>query len=110
MIKKIINLLLGYSRSPSEFMARQIAERSIAEVCERVAGHTTGMSVSEARGYVRARATQIVLRETRIAIANSIDVELSEMANVARLATERLIPQVIRKTHSAAQEAPRVAA
>jgi hypothetical protein len=66
--------------------------------------------MSEARGHVRARATQIVLHETRLAIANSVDVELSAMAAIARQATERVIPQVIRKTHSTGQSAPRAAA
>ncbi len=110
MFKKIIRLLLG-NRSPNnEPLVRQIAEQCLAEVCQLVAGRMDGMTLAEARGYVRARSTQVVLRQARIAIANSTDVELSAMAGLARMATERLIPQVIRKTHGGAQHPPRIAA
>ena len=110
MITKIIRLLLGKSRSPAEPLIHQIVERSLAEVCQQVKGRLAEMSLSEARGYVRARATQIVLRETRLAIANSVEVDLSAMADLARQATERLIPQVIRQTYSAGQHPQRAAA
>ena len=110
MIKKFIQLLLGIPRTNTEPLVRQIAEQSLAEVCQLVEGRMAGMTLAEARGYVRARATQIVLRESRIAIAKSTDVEFAEMATVARQATERLISQVIRRTHTGSQKAARVAA
>jgi len=110
LIKKFIQLLLGNPRTNTEPLVRQIAEQSLAEICQLVEGRMTGMTLAEARGYVRARATQIVLRESRIAIAKSTDVEFAEMATVARQATERLISQVIRRTHSGAQQPARVAA
>lgn len=110
MIKKFIRLLLGQSRSNVEPLIHQIAEHSLAEVCLVVEGRLAGMSVAEARGYVRARATQIVMHEARLAIAKSTDVEFSSMADIVRQSTERLIPQVIRKLHAGAHHAPRVAA
>lgn len=115
LIKKFIRLLLGQSRlnqsrSNVEPLVRQIAEQSLAEVCQVVEGRLAGMSVAEARGYVRARATQIVMHEAHLAIAKSTNVEFSSMADIVRQSTERLIPQVIRKMHAGAQQAPRVAA
>jgi hypothetical protein len=50
------------------------------------------------------------MHEARLAIANSPDVEFTAMADVVRQATERLIPQVIRKLHVRAPRAARVAA
>jgi hypothetical protein len=110
LIKKFISLLLGQGRSNVEPLIRQIVEQSLSEVCRLVEGRMVGMSLAEARGYVRARATQIVMHETRLAIAKSSDVAFSSMADIVRQATERLIPQVIRKMHLANQQAPRVAA
>ena len=110
MIKKFIQFLLGNPRANTEPLVRQIAEQSLAEVCQLVEGRMAGMTLAEARGYVRARATQIVMRESRIAIAKSTDVEYAEMATVARQATERLISQVIRRMHTVAQQPARVAA
>ncbi len=110
MIKKFFSLLLGSARESAEPLVRQIAEQSLAEVCHQVDGRMTGMSLAEARGYVRARATQVIMRQARLAIANSADVEFTAMATVVRQATERLIPQVIRKSFVAAQRVPRIAA
>jgi hypothetical protein len=109
LIKKFIQLLLGHVRPVNEKLVRQIAEQSLAAVCEQAHGRLTGMTVAEARGYVRAKATQIVLRETRLTIANSSEADFCDMATIARQATERLIPQVIRKAHSS-QQARRIAA
>jgi hypothetical protein len=110
LIKKFIQLLLGNPRTITEPLVRQIAEQSLAEICQLVEGRMANMTLAEARGYVRARATQVVLRESRIAIAKSTDVEFAEMATVARQATERLISQVIRRTHTSAPHPARVAA
>ncbi len=110
MIKKLVSLLFGSARNPAEPLVRQIAEQSLAEVCHQVEGRLPGMSLAEARGYIRARASQIVMREARLAIANSVDVEFSAMADIVRQATERLVPQVIRRTYVATQRIPRVAA
>jgi hypothetical protein len=109
LIKKFIQMLLGQVRPINEKLVRQISEQSLAAVVEQAQGRLVGMTVAEARGYVRAKATQIVLRETRLAIANSSEVEFCDMATIARQATERLIPQVIRKAHNS-QQARRIAA
>jgi hypothetical protein len=109
LIKKFIQLLLGHVRPVNEKLVRLVAEQSLTEVFEQAQGRLTGMSIAEARGYVRAKATQIVLRQTRLAVANSAEADFCDMATIARQATERLIPQVIRKAHSS-QQARRIAA
>jgi hypothetical protein len=110
LIKEFLSLLLGKARYSAEPLVRQVAERSLPEVCHQIEGRLHGMSLAEARGYVRARATQIVMHETRLAIANSADANFSIMADVVRQATERLIPQVLRKVYVGDQRIPRVAA
>jgi transcriptional regulator of heat shock response len=110
LIKKLVSLLLGKVKTNAESLVRQIAEQSLAEVCHQVEGRLRAMSLSEARGYVRARASQVVMRETRLAIANSREVDFTAMPDIVRQATERLVPQVISRTYVAAHRAPRIAA
>jgi hypothetical protein len=110
LIKKLVSLLLGSIQNIAEPLVSQVAEQSLAEVCHQVEGRMQGMSLAEARGYIRARASQIVIREARLAIANSREVEFTAMADIVRQATERLVPQVIRRMYVATQRASRVAA
>lgn len=93
-----IKKLLGLRPSANlDAVVRQVTEDSLPEVCQQVVGRTGGMNFAEARGYVRARASRIVLRHARIVIARSAEVEVSELQTVARFATERLVPHVIRQ-------------
>lgn len=110
MFKRFISRLLGSVGNGAEPLIRQIADSSLAEVCRQVEGRLQDMSLAEARGYIRARATQIVMHEARLAIANSRDVEYASMADIVRQATERLIPQVLRRSYVGVQRVPRVAA
>ena len=105
-----MNLLLGSVQDSTEPLVRRLVEQSLSEVCHHVEGRLQGMSLAEARGYIRARASQIVIREARLAITNSHDVEFSSMADIVRQATERLVPQVVRKIRVGTQRTPRVAA
>ncbi|TWU27465.1 hypothetical protein [Bythopirellula polymerisocia] len=97
MIEKLMNLLGVHSNGNLDPVVRQVTEDCLAEVCQRVVGRTEGMNFSEARGYLRARATKIVLRRTRILIAKSPEIDSAQMSRIARLATERLVPQVLRQ-------------
>lgn len=110
MFKHFIRLLIGSVRDSAEPAVGRVVEQSLAEVCNLVEGRLQGMTLAEARGFVRARATQVVMREARLAIANSADRDFTSLADVARRATERLIPQVIRKMYVGAQRTHRVAA
>lgn len=105
-----MNLLLGSVQNTAEPTVRRIVEQSLSEVCHQVEGRLHEMSLAEARGYIRARASQIVIREARLMIMNSSDVEFTEMAEIVRQATERLVPQVVRKIRVGTQRTPRVAA
>ena len=98
MIQGIAKLLGAVSSVKTDQLVKQVSEASIASVCERVAQHIEEMSLSEARGYVRARAARVVRRETRLAISRlSSNVDASQADNVVRAATERLVPVVIRR-------------
>ena len=110
MISKLVSYLRGKGSVRTEKLVQDVADRSLESVCRDVEGHMGDMSLAEARGYVRARATQVVLREARLAIANSPDADFTIMANIVRAVTDRLVPQVIRRTHVGNRHFPRVAA
>lgn len=110
MFKTLIRLVRGSIGQNAEPVVRQIVEKCLVEVCDQVEGHLQGMTLSEARGYVRARATRVVMREVRAVIASSSNLEFVSMAVIVRHATERLIPRVIRRTYVSATRLSRVAA
>lgn len=76
----------------------QVIESSLEGVCRLVDGRVNEMSLSEARGYVRARAAQLIACQSRQAISRSPESNLSWTPTVARAATERIIPLVLRQT------------
>jgi hypothetical protein len=80
-----------------EAMTRKVAELCYNEVCQSVAGRMEGMSLSEARGYVRSRGSQVAVCVTqRVLLGEGIvDEELTDL--VARSAVERIIPRAIRE-------------
>ena len=79
-----------------EALARQVAELSLESATALVTGKMDGMSLSEARGYVRARATRIVRRQTRIAIIGHPQALSCWSEPIVRQATEKLVPLVLR--------------
>jgi hypothetical protein len=95
-----------------ESIVRQVAEQSVAGVCERVEARVVEMTLPEARGYVRARAAEIVRRQTRATITRHPG-SVQDMAEViVQAATERLVPVVLRQTNVGVprpQELPMVA-
>ena len=98
MIDRLKNLLGIHTNVNLDTVVRQVTEECLAEVCQRVIGRTEGMNFSEARGYLRARAIQSCspphsdhhLRSLRKS-------DSTQMATIAHLATERLVPQVLRQ-------------
>ena len=79
-------------------IVRQVAEQSIEGVCQLVAASVSEMSLPEARGYVRARAAKIVRRHTRKTMSRQ-PVAVQELhSEVARAATEKILPAVLRRT------------
>ena len=98
MIKSLSQLLSAASSSKIDALSRQVAELSVEEVCQTVAGHVEGMTFSEARGYVRARAIRSVRKQSRLAISRHPNAKLQWLDEVARAAAERLVPAVLRQT------------
>lgn len=79
-------------------LVRQVAELSLESVVERVAARIDEMTLSEARGYVRARAAQVVRRQTRQAISQYQEATEDWPRAIVPAATERLVPLVLRQT------------
>jgi len=98
MLHGIASLLKKSSPEVVDAMTRQVAEQSVEDVCQRVATHMDGMTLSEARGYIRARAAGIVRRQTRLAISRNPGTGQDIAEVVARSATERILPTVLRRT------------
>ena len=78
-------------------MVRQVAELSVECVCQRVATRVEEMTLSEARGYVRARAAQVVSRQARLAISRQPEVDVAWTSAIVRAATEQIVPLVLRQ-------------
>ncbi|MCH2114126.1 MAG: hypothetical protein MK171_04360 [Pirellulales bacterium] len=96
----------------TDALVRQVVASSAAAVCERVAHEIETMSLPEARGYVRARAAQVVIRETRLAINDLSKADPVWLQAVARSATEQLVAVVLRQMRIGIPQlaAPRMAA
>ena len=84
------------SSAELESLLSQVVEASLPAILDRVAGRVEHMSLSEARGYVRARAAQVVRRQTNLSITRHEAATVAWRAAISGQATERLIPQVLR--------------
>ncbi len=98
MIKTITKLLRASSANQIDTLSHQVADLSVQCVCELVCGHVEGMTFSEARGYVRARAGRIVRKQARVVIGRHAGAEQAWVDAVTRAATEQLVPLVLRRT------------
>ena len=90
MIKAIAKLFGSASSSRIDALSLQVVEASVENVCQLVRGQVACMKLSEARGYVRARAASIVRRQSRLAIGGHPGADLAWTDVVARTAIERL--------------------
>ncbi|MCA9230828.1 MAG: hypothetical protein KDA57_09260 [Planctomycetales bacterium] len=97
MFAAIANLLGVAPAGAIEALIRQVAELSIEGVCEKVSARIDDMTLSEARGYVRARAAQVVQRQTRLVLLQHREAQSDWAVQIVPAATERLIPLVIRQ-------------
>jgi hypothetical protein len=87
----------GSRRRLMDAMVRLVAERSLAAVSNLVDGRMDGMSLCETRGYIRARAGQVVRRQSRAVMQCENAARAAwENALVAR-ATERVVALVVRQ-------------
>lgn len=96
----MLNLLANLIATPSakvRTLANQVAEASLSDAIRLISTELAGMSLAEARGYVRARCGRLVRRQTRIAIKALPTADASWSPAVVSIATERLIPLVLRE-------------
>jgi hypothetical protein len=89
--------ILGSRRRLMDGVVRLVAEQSAAAVSRVVAGRIHGMSLCEARGYVRARAGVEVRRQTRTALCREVNSDAAWKNAVAARATERVVALVMRQ-------------
>lgn len=97
MLKAIAKLLGAASDGQITNLSRQVASASFDNVTTLVAEQIEGMSFSEARGYVRARAAVTVRKQARQVLSQQAGSDMTLVEEVARLATEQLLPQVLRQ-------------
>lgn len=95
--------LLGTDRVDD--VARRIAERSQGAVWQRVSHRIASLAGSEARGYVRARAGAIVLRETNLIIAEEQLRGDSLPMRIYQAALERVIDLATEQSRQQRQQA-----
>ncbi len=94
----IVKLSGGVPTNRTHAVVRQVVDASLERVSLLVNDRVEGMTFSEARGYVRVRAFALVRKQARsmaIPQANESPLWGDE---VARLATEQLLPRVLRET------------
>ena len=93
----VASLFNAIPSTQTKALSRQVVEASLAEAKELVAGRVAMMSLSEARGYIRARCGRIVRRHTRVNISRQPQADSSWSPVVVRSATEQLIPILLRE-------------
>ena len=98
MLEVVAKIFRSPSSAALETIARQVVDECVKDVAQLVADHMEGMTLSEARGYVRARSAQIVRKQTRLAVNRHLNATAEWSASIVRSATERLVPLVLRQT------------
>lgn len=81
-----------------EVLAIEVAERCQTAVQTRLGRQTSNMKPSEARGYVRARATAVVRRETSAMFSDRRELPSGLREELFRQATEQVVTLVCRRT------------
>jgi hypothetical protein len=89
------------ARRSMDAMVRQVAELSVDAVSRLVADRVTSMTVSEARGYTRARAAKEIRRQTRLALPAHVVADAAWERAVIVRATDRVAPLVLRQLTTA---------
>jgi hypothetical protein len=88
-----------------EELSRRIAQRSFGAVWQRVVHRIPTLAGSEVRGYIRARAGTIVLRETNLMVAEE-DLRGEAVAmKLYHVALERVIDLVVQQSQKERQPA-----
>jgi hypothetical protein len=85
------------ARRSLDAMVRQVADLSVDAVSRLVADRVTKMTVSEARGYTRARAAKEIRRQTRLILPQHVAADADWQRAVIVRATDRVAPLVLRQ-------------
>ncbi|QDS99736.1 hypothetical protein [Adhaeretor mobilis] len=102
MFKQILSTLTSIQSKQGqqrqvELLSRQVAEQSLSGVTQLIAGSTSGMTLCETRGYIRARSGKEIRRQTRLLLASGTTGSGDITSAIIRKATERLVPRVLRQ-------------
>lgn len=90
-------LLAVRRRRMLDSLVAHVVESCVPAVVELVAQRLQGMTLCEARGYVRARASREIRRQTRIAFANHPNINAGWESLVVMRASEKVAPVVLRQ-------------
>jgi len=97
MIQQLIQMFGPSHMKEIESLARQVVDSSVEGVCQRVGQRMDNMTLSEARGYIRARAASTIRRHTRLILSQQKNANPAWAASIVRTSTERIIPLVLRQ-------------
>jgi len=86
--------------------AAEVAERSYTAVLGRVRRRAATMRLSEARGYVRSRALEIVHRELAAVHKGHIKLDPAVQTDIISRATEAVVVRVLAELRSVPKAAP----
>jgi hypothetical protein len=90
-------LLAVRRRRLLDSLVAHVVESCVRAVIELVAERLKGMTLCEARGYVRARAGREIRRQARMAFANQPGANAGWESLVVMRASEKVAPVVLRQ-------------
>ena len=93
-------LLRLFATHKPELLGEKVASRSRVAVWNRVSHRMPSLTGAEARGYIRARATTVIERETELLIAEEGAKAARHRDQILRDANESVIRLVMEQVHS----------
>lgn len=93
--------LAARRRRTIDALVLRVAESSAVAVAQLVANRLAGMSVCEARGYIRARAGLEIRRQARLAFSSQSGMNSTWEPLVVLRASEKVAPVVLRQLSAA---------
>jgi hypothetical protein len=97
MLNQLLSALPWRRERSQDALARQIAELSIDDVCAAVSQSLWGMSLCEARGYIRARSLPAVRQHSALVLGRLSDVPAAWEPAIVVKAADRVAPLALRR-------------
>jgi hypothetical protein len=94
-------LLVVRRRRMLDGLVTRIVELSAPAVCALVADRLVGMTLCEARGYIRARSGREIRRQVRLAFSQQSGINAAWEPLVVLRAAEKVTPAVLRQLSAA---------